>query len=155
MNSQTKAKKSVKQGFSKITTLSLNEDIESTINSGAPEKKATLAAIESALAASKTGSSTQKGGKLRILSPTTIMKNKMSKMERVQHELKGLEDLVKSKADTKELNKMGEQKSNKFDTEFILKCVSLQHKQLQHLACLLAETQRSLLEDHKTSVAEL
>lgn len=44
--------------------------------------------------------------------------------------LKKLEDsaVLQHKADLKDLVKLGELKSNKFDTDFLLKCVEVQHQ---------------------------
>ena len=36
-------------------------------------------------------------------------------------------DMLRSKADVKDLIKMGELKSNKFDTDLLLKCAEVQH----------------------------
>ena len=38
------------------------------------------------------------------------------------------DDLLMQKADVKDLLALGEIKSNKFDTNFLMKCVDIQHK---------------------------
>lgn len=47
--------------------------------------------------------------------------------------------VLEHKADLKDLIKLGELKSNKFDTDLLLKCVEVQHSQIQHLAVILIE----------------
>lgn len=93
-------------------------------------------------------------GKLKIKSTKSILgnNNKMTKMEKVQSELKVQEEFLKQKADLKDLKKLAEIKSNKFDTEFLMQCMDLTHKQLTHLTCLLIETMKTLVEDQNISV---
>ena len=39
-------------------------------------------------------------------------------------------DMINKKADVKDLIKMGQLKSNKFDTDLLLKCAEVQHDQI-------------------------
>jgi len=49
------------------------------------------------------------------------------------------------KAVIKDLLALGEIKSNKFDTNFLMKCVDIQHKQITHIVVLLVEAVKTML----------
>jgi len=55
------------------------------------------------------------------------------------------DDLLMQKADIKDLLALGEIKSNKFDTNFLMKCVDIQHKQITHIVVLLVEAVKTML----------
>ena len=55
------------------------------------------------------------------------------------------QEILRQKADIKDLIKLGEIKSNKFDTEFLQKCADVQHDQIQHIIVLLLEILKTLV----------
>jgi len=55
------------------------------------------------------------------------------------------DDLLTQKADLKDLLALGEIKSNKFDTNFLMKCVDIQHKQITHIVVLLVEAVKTMV----------
>jgi hypothetical protein len=55
------------------------------------------------------------------------------------------DDLLMQKADMKDLLALSEIKSNKFDTNFLMKCVDIQHKQITHIVVLLVEAVKTML----------
>ena len=54
-------------------------------------------------------------------------------------------EMLRSKADVKDLIKMGELKSNKFDTDLLLKCAEVQHDQMKHIAVIVNEAVKTLI----------
>ena len=52
---------------------------------------------------------------------------------------------LNQKADLKDLQALSEIKSNKFDTDFLMRCVDIQHKQITHVAVLLVEAVKTML----------
>lgn len=62
------------------------------------------------------------------------------------------DDLLMQKADVKDLVALGELKSNKFDTNFLMKCVDIQHKQITHVVVLLVEAVKTMLSQSKESM---
>ena len=54
-------------------------------------------------------------------------------------------DIINKKADVKDLIKMGSLKSNKFDTDLLLKCAEVQHDQIQHITVILNEALKTLI----------
>lgn len=46
---------------------------------------------------------------------------------------------------------LNELKSNKFDTEVLMRCVDIQHKQITHLSVLLTESLKTIIKQSKES----
>jgi len=63
--------------------------------------------------------------------------------------------LLRSKADVKDLQKLGELKSNKFDTDLLLKCAEVQHDQMKHITVILNEAIKTLISTQKQSELEV
>lgn len=55
------------------------------------------------------------------------------------------DELLTQKADVKDLQALNEIKSNKIDTDFLMKCVDIQHKQITHIVVLLVEAVKTML----------
>ena len=56
------------------------------------------------------------------------------------------QDKLAQKAELKDLAKLNDIKSNKFDTDFLMNCTDIHHRQLEHLAVLLIETVKTLIQ---------
>jgi hypothetical protein len=50
---------------------------------------------------------------------------------------------------------MGELKSNKFDTDLLLKCAEVQHDQMKHIAVIVNEAVKTLINTQKQSELEI
>jgi hypothetical protein len=64
---------------------------------------------------------------------------------------KGNDNLIHGKADIKDLALLNDMKTNKVDTEQIMRCVDIQHYQIQNLVILFVECLKTLIKEHKES----
>lgn len=65
------------------------------------------------------------------------------------------DDLIKGKADMKDLLAIGEMKSNKFDTEILMRCVDIQHKQILQIVVLITEGMKTQIKNAKESESSI
>jgi hypothetical protein len=61
------------------------------------------------------------------------------------------DEAMRQKADIKDVMALNDIKSNKFDTEILMRCVDIQHKQISHVCVLLNECMKTLIKQHKES----
>ena len=62
--------------------------------------------------------------------------------------------MLRRKADLSDLRDLTDLKANKKDTEALMRCVDIQHKQLCHLIVLFVEAIKTLIRTQKESESE-
>lgn len=60
-------------------------------------------------------------------------------------------DLEQAPVNLNDLKALHDMKTNKFDTEVIMRGVDIQHKQINLIAILFADALKTLIKDHKES----
>lgn len=107
------------------------------------------AAAKAAKKSNKKGGSNSRSPDSKIqMTITPLPRN--SQMEKDEND-----EVWKNKADMKDLLAMNELKTNKFDTEILMRCVDVQHKHISHIAVLFNEISKTLISTKKESEAAI